>query len=164
MNYSLQKHLYYSFEQALIDFTEFIYKNLNDKKFTVSLFIDIRKAFDSVQHDILLQKLQQYGVRGVAYDWLKSYLHNRFQCVKLNNVLSSDQKIITGVPQGSILGPILFIIFINDFDSMCPNANVQLYADDTTVSMSNLVYDDLVNEVNGQLDLITEWLDNNKLT
>ena len=112
----------------------------------------------------MLQKLQQYGVRGVAYNWFKSYLSDRSQCVKLNSVLSPDQKIITGVPQGSILGPILFIIFINDFDTNCPNSNVQLYADDTTVTMSNLVYDDLIEDVNNQLSVIGDWLSNNRLT
>ena len=87
---------------------------LDNKKLAVSLFVDLSKAFDAVNYYILFMKLCHYGIRGVALDWIKSYLSNRFQFVQFNNLASSLEKINCGVPQGSILGPLFFPIYINN--------------------------------------------------
>ena len=85
-----------------------------EKKFTAGVFIDLKKAFDTVPSDILLNKLEHYGVRNKELQWFKSYLSDRFQVVQVEGKLSSNQRVPIGVPQGSILGPLLFLIYIND--------------------------------------------------
>jgi hypothetical protein len=102
-------------ELALLNYMDNITEGINNGECTSGLFLDIRKAFDTVDHNILLWKLHNYGFRGVAYDWFCSYLNKRQQCVRANDVLSYMGEIKYGVPQGSVLGAILFIIFINDF-------------------------------------------------
>ena len=96
----------------------------------LGIFVDLPKAFDTLNHDILLYKLMTYGI---AIDWFSSYLKNRDQFVNLNNVLSNKSKITTGVPQGSILGPLLFILYINDICNSSQLLRFILYADDTNI-------------------------------
>ena len=115
---------------------------LNNKRFVGGIFFDLEKAFDCVNNDILLAKLEYYGIRGVMYYLIKSYLENRHQRVKFNNKLSKWDKINIGVPQGSILGPLFFLIYINDLPSVIPyivsnkNSSIILFADDTSVIIS----------------------------
>ena len=93
---------------------ERIQKQLDAGNYIAGVFVDLKKAFDTVDHNILLEKIDYYGIRAVTKDWFRSYLDNRKQYVTLNRTNSSVKTILTGVPQGSILGPLLFLIYIND--------------------------------------------------
>ena len=105
----------HSTSHAIITLAERVSKALDTGKYVVGVFIDLKKAFDTVDHSILLNKLYLYGIRGNIYNWFKSYLTNRSQYVEYNNVKSKTEIITHGVPQGYILGPLLFIIYMNDF-------------------------------------------------
>ena len=109
-----------------------IYQDINNGKDTCLVFLDVSKAFDKVWHEGLLFKLRQLGIVGTLYDWIEHYLTGRSQKVVVNGISSSLRNLQTGVPQGSILGPLLFIIYINDIinDLQC---NVYLFADDTSI-------------------------------
>ena len=122
-----------SCEHALLTAQSEILTSLKKKQISILLLIDVSKAFDMVDHDILLSKLYHYGIRGIAHAWIKSYLSGRKQYVSLNNKTSSILDIIYGVPQGSILGPILFIIYINDIPNICNLSKFILYADDANI-------------------------------
>ena len=137
--------------------------NLDSGLTSCAIFLDLAKAFDSVSHEILLKKLNYYGIRGKALDLFKSYLYGRSQFVKVNDVCSSLTNIIFGVPQGSILGPLLFLLFINDL----PDATkfyVKLFADDTFLCFQDKDFDILEHNVNIELNKVFTWLASNKLT
>ena len=104
---------------AAMDLLNEITKNLYKKYLTLGLFIDVSKAFDSINHDILLSKLEYYGIRGVANSWLHSYITNRFQYTESANSSSLLCLITAGVPLGSFLGPIFYILYVNDIFSVC---------------------------------------------
>ena len=123
----------HSTTQALINITEKIRKALDDKSYSCGVFVDLQKAFDTVNHDVLLFKLEYYGIRGSALKWFKSYLSNRSQFVSINNVFSATRMIKCGVPQGSILGPLLFLIYINDLHECIKHSTAYHFADDTNL-------------------------------
>ena len=120
---------------ALIDLYEKISLALDRNEHAVGVFLDLSKAFDTVDHNILLDKLEHYGIRGVALDWVRSYLSNRLQFVQFNGHSSSPQTICCGVPQGSILGP-FFLLYINDLSNVSTVVELILFADDTNLFMS----------------------------
>lgn len=149
---------------SLITLTENIYENLNKKKFHISVLLDLQKAFDTVNHDVLLEKLNHYGIRGLPLDLIRSYLTGRFHYTEIKNIKSSTKLVKLGVPQGSILAPLLFILYINDLPTLCQNLGIQLFADDTVISMSHQNFPDLVSQLNSQLELVNTWMISNRLT
>ena len=118
---------------ALLELVEELIKTIDDKKITIGVFIDLKKAFDTIDHNILLQKLEHYGIRGMVNDWLKSYLSNRKQYVKINGVESDCCNVVCGVPQCSILGPKLVLLYINDICNVSKLTKFILFADDTNM-------------------------------
>ena len=149
---------------ALIEFTDAIRRFLDQGQHVISVFIDLRKAFDTVDHDILLYKLSRYGIRGHANNFFKSYLNNRKQFTYINGVKSSLRDFTCGVPQGSVLGPILFLIYVNDLQYSMPNACLRLFADDTALVVNNSNIDTLIVDVKHKLKIVHEWCTCNKLT
>ena len=123
----------HSTNHALLSIIEQIKRNLDNKIFSCGFFVDLEKAFDTVNHYILISKLDHYGISGKSKDWITSYLSNRNQHVKLNGVKSNDKVITCGVPQGSILGPLLFTIYINDMHKAMPNSSFFHFADATNL-------------------------------
>ena len=126
--------------------------------------MDFAKAFDTVNHEILLAKLEYCGVRSIAHELMKSYLSELLQCVKIRQSVSDFKKNTCGVPQGSVLGPLLFLIYINDIYKSDPIAAFHIFADDTALFCANKNINQLKNNINTSLDNIANWLKANKLT
>ena len=147
--------------------TELISNVLNayeKKEFTLAVFLDLSKAFDTIDHCILLKKLEYYGIRGIALEWFASYLSDRQQYVEYNGVASENMTITCGVPQGSVLGPLLFILYMNDIASAIQNSNGILFADDTTIHASGSDINQLYRLMNRDLSIISDWFKANKLS
>ena len=137
---------------------------MNRKENTISEFLDLSKAFDTVNHNILLRKLEFYGIRGIALEWFKHYLTGRKQYVLYNNTQSSKQYITCGVPQGSVLGPLLFLIYINDIPNCLKYPKSIVFADDTTIFASCKNMNTLYNNMNDDLSNLINWFKANMLS
>ena len=132
--------------------------------FRAVLIIDLKKAFDTVNHEILLAKLGNYGIRGVINSWFRSYLTDRKQTTEVNNVVSEAETTLCGVPQGSVLGPLLFLLFINDIYKSSSLFAFYLFADDTSIILANNNLKELETLVNRELGNVNDWLKANKLS
>jgi hypothetical protein len=165
----LSKHQYgfrknRSTEHALIELVDKITTAIDEGKYTIGIFLDLSKAFDTINHQILINKLEHYGIRGTCQKWFKNYLSNRKQIVKYNQTKSEEMTIKSGVPQGSILGPLLFLLYINDIQNCSKLISIILFADDTTISYSHKCLKTLNETIQLELDKISNWLNVNKLS
>ena len=152
-----------STEFVILDIVSSCYENINDKLFTGLIMIDLKKAFDLVIHSILLQELEHYGFHGNVFNLFFTYLSNRQQYVSVNNVNFSTQYIKYGVSQGSVLGPLLFLLYINDLGNSC-DSTPRLFADDTCVIAKATSSAQLEQQLNHELKQIAAWINANNLT
>ena len=146
------------------DVIETVCQKLENLNKCAILSIDLRKAFDTLNHDILLKKLYVYGIRGISLDLLKSYLSNMMQYVFNKDIKSNLKNIKCGVPQGSLLGPILFLLYINDLPNISSIFKPILFADDTTLIFSDTSISKLENKMQCGIDQLYVWLNINKLS
>ena len=153
-----------STSMAVAELVENITKAIDNNQYTIGVFIVLKKAFDTIHHDILLKKMQRYGIRGIALSWLESYLKDRKQFVHLNGVDSETRQAAYGVPQGSVLGPKLFILYINDICEALVKMKCVLFADDTSLYSSGADLGRLLHEVESDLKILNKWFDINKLS
>ena len=143
--------------------TNEIFKGINQRELTTACFIDMAKPFDTVNHDILSRKLDQIGISGNILKWVRNYLNDRRQCTNAKSVTSTSLKITCGIPQGSILGPLFLIVYVNDIITSLRHRKYLLYADDTVLFLSG---DLEISTTNLQRDLkyFKQWCDRNQLT
>ena len=162
LQFGFRKQYYTS--HALINITENIRKVLDDGNIGCGVFVDLQKAFDTVDHQILLAKLNHYGICGVSNDWFKSYLSNRNQYVSINGYESGLAALNCGVPQGSVLGPLLFLLYINDLNQAIKFCKVHHFADDTNLLCLSNCIKKLSKLVKADLKHLVNWLNTNKIS
>ena len=121
-------------QHVILDIVNTIHSNMNNRKYSCGTFIDLKKAFDTVNHDILLTKLEHYGIRGIINSWLRSYLSDRRKSIEIDKCISETETIVCGVPQGSELEPLSFLLYINDIRKSSKEFTFYLFADDTSLT------------------------------
>ena len=154
----------YSTEQAILEITDNIKTSIENKEITCGVFLDFSKDFDTINHQILLRKLYKYGIQGTQLALFSDYLVNRYQYVEISNVDSDLLRITCGIPQGSRLGPLLFILYINDMPNCSNKLSFRIFADDTNVFRSNSSIDETERVMNEELHRILKYCMINKLS
>ena len=152
-----------STEHCLTHLTNYVSDAINENKYAIGVFLDLQKAFDVVSHEILLKKLSNLGIKDSALKWFESYLSNRVQCVDISGHLSNSKIINISVMQGSVLGPLLFLCFINDLPNASELLKLLLFADDTCALDSDTDLPKLINRVNTELQRISDWFITNRI-
>ncbi len=157
-----------STSDAITTFVSDIYSAINNNEYPVGMCYDFAKAFDSVCHKILIKKMESYGIRGIPLEWFKSYLKNRQVCIVNrdsagNEFISNFYTVNVGVPQGSVLGPLLFLLFINDITTLDHNVNFTLFADDSNIALKSSDINDIPNILSSLNSKMLKWSDSNGL-
>ena len=149
----------------LISVSDYWYERDIDKNnVNFALFLDLKKAFDTVNHEILIREVKVYGMKDIEVEWYRSYLRNRQQYCSLNGNKSSSRPVTCGIPQGSCLGPLLSISYLNDFETCLKFSKANLYVDDTEVSLSSNEIGDVIQNFQAELENVSEWMRINKLS
>ena len=154
----------FSTSSALLNITEEWLNSIDKGEYIGVIMLDLQKAFDTVNHAILIQKLCNYGLNVNVINWFESYLKDRSHVTTINGIKSNVQISTCGIPQGSILGPLLFILYINDLPEHVSNVQVSMYADDTAIVYSSKDINDVVDRINDDLKKVDNWLSRNKLS
>ena len=159
----------HSTELAIVELVDRILHSIDNKELPLTIYMNLSKAFDTLDHTILSNKLRYYGIADISLKWFMSYLFQRTQYIEVNGIQSSKNVILTGVPRGSILGPLLFLIYMNDIPSATEYLTFILYADDTmlfsTMPYSLPILRDEHNVlINGELLKVNDWLEANRLS
>ena len=149
---------------SVAELTDCLFSNINKGLTSLAAFVDLRKAFDTVNHDILLRKLTYYGFLEGNLRWCSNYLKNRSQRTLANGMLSAPELVTCGVPQGSVLGPLFFILYVNDVQDAVKGAKLQLYADDTVIHVADANPMSAEQKLQLSLDQFSKWCKGNKLT
>ena len=148
---------------CLTEISDFLYDNIDKGRLVGAAFLDLRKAFDIIPHDLLLKKLEFFGITGLELEWFKSYLTGRMQCVSFEGRVSDFLPVYSGVPQGSILGPLIFCMYINDMSNLPfhPNTHLSLYADDTAIFSPGFGGNSVQKQLQKDINVLSKWFREN---
>jgi exonuclease III len=153
----------HSTETAVIHVVDHILQHMDKQQVTGAVFVDLKKAFDLVDHECLFYKLEHYGIRGQTMSWFRNYLTNRTQRVNYANELSPSRVLNYGVPQGSVLGPLLFVLHINDLPKCLLSCSISMYADDTIIYFSGSDTNEIMETLQNDLDRVAQWMTSSRL-